>query len=132
MATLAIICNGDFPKKEFPLYLIRTADYIVCCDGAAVTFIRRSGKIFGHPKLPDAIIGDLDSLPETFKKKYADRIVHNPEQSYNDLNKAFCYALTHFRNIDTVHILGAVLPDGVRKGTGWPEREADALRYRHS
>ena len=88
MATLAIICNGDFPKKDFPLYLIRTADYIVCCDGAAVTFIRRSDKIFGHPRLPDAIIGDLDSLPETFKKKYADLIVHNPEQSYNDLNKA--------------------------------------------
>lgn len=107
MATLAIICNGEFPKKEFQLYLIRTADYIVCCDGAAVTFIRMSDKIFGHPRLPDAIIGDLDSLPETFKKKYADLIVHNPEQDYNDLNKAFRYALTHFRDIDTVHILGA-------------------------
>ena len=32
--TAVIIDNGDFPKKEYPRFLLRNADYVVCCDGA--------------------------------------------------------------------------------------------------
>lgn len=107
MASAAIICNGDFPKKEYPLYLIRTADYVICCDGAATAFMRNNVKIFGEERLPDAIIGDLDSLPKSMRGKYAGIIVQVEEQDYNDLNKAFRYALMNYHDIDTIHILGA-------------------------
>lgn len=107
MASAVIICNGDFPKKEYPLYLIRTADYVICCDGAATAFMRNNVKIFGEERLPDAIIGDLDSLPKSMRGKYADIIVKVEEQDYNDLNKAFRYALMNYHDIDTIHILGA-------------------------
>ena len=30
MGSVVIICNGEFPKKEYPLYLLRTADHIIC------------------------------------------------------------------------------------------------------
>mgnify|MGYP004512552757 CR=1 FL=1 len=107
MASVAIICKGEFPKKEYPLYLLRSADHIVCCDGAAVTYMRRCRKIFGHERLPDAIIGDLDSLPQAMQKKFAGILVRESEQEYNDLNKAFRYVLGRYKDIDTIHILGA-------------------------
>ena len=107
MASAVIICNGDFPKKEYPLYLIRTADYVICCDGAATAFMRNNVKIFGEARLPDAIIGDLDSLPKSMRGKYAGIIVKVEEQDYNDLNKAVRYALTRYDDIDSIHILGA-------------------------
>ena len=107
MASVVIICNGEFPKKEYPLYLLRSAEHIICCDGAAVTYTRRCKKIFGEERLPDAIIGDLDSLPLSMQKKFADIIVKVTEQDYNDLNKAVRYALGKYRDIDIIHILGA-------------------------
>ena len=107
MASAVIICKGEFPKREYPLYLIQSADYIICCDGAAATYDRRQGKIFGHERKPDAVIGDLDSISPAMKRKYADVLVKVDEQNYNDLNKAVRYALTRYDDIDSIHILGA-------------------------
>lgn len=107
MASAVIICKGEFPKREYPLYLIQSADYIICCDGAAATYDRRQGKLFGHERKPDAVIGDLDSISPAMKRKYADVLVKVDEQDYNDLNKAVRYALTRYDDIDTIHILGA-------------------------
>lgn len=107
MATAAIICNGEFPKREYPLYLIKSADYIICCDGAAATYMRRSAKSHGNMRLPDAIIGDMDSLPASLQKRFADILIHVEEQEYNDLNKAFRHVLEKYRDVDTIHILGA-------------------------
>ena len=50
---VVIICDGSFPKTEYPRYLIRTADFIVCCDGALRKFLRNSKAIFGQERLPD-------------------------------------------------------------------------------
>ena len=107
MASAVIICKGEFPKREYPLYLIQSADYIICCDGAAATYDRSQGKIFGHERKPDAVIGDLDSISPAMKRKYADVLVKVDEQDYNDLNKAVRYALTRYDDIDSIHILGA-------------------------
>ena len=73
--TVIIICDGQFPKTEYPRYLIRTADYIICCDGALKKFIRYSPAIFGEERLPDLVIGDMDTLSESLQKKYADIII---------------------------------------------------------
>ena len=80
LKTVVIICDGTFPKTEYPRYLIRTADHIVCCDGAFRKFLRNSMGIFGEERLPDVVVGDMDSLSQRMKEKYSDIIVQIDEQ----------------------------------------------------
>ena len=105
--TLVIICDGRFPKSEFPRYLIRTADFIICCDGALQKFLRASVSIFGEKRLPDVVIGDMDSLSPTLRKKHSDIIVQIDEQEHNDQTKAFRWALENVPGISQIYILGA-------------------------
>lgn len=107
MGSCVIIGAGDFPTKEYPLYLLRTADRIVCCDGAFKTFLRRSEAVFGTLRLPDAVVGDLDSLPKALAKSHSGIVVKVDEQEDNDQTKAVRYVLEHFKEIDAIHILGA-------------------------
>ena len=104
---IVIICDGDFPKKEYPRYLILNADFIICCDGALTKFLRHSPKIFGAERLPDLVIGDMDTLSAAMQKKYADIIIREIEQEHNDQTKAVRWALKNIENIGTIHILGA-------------------------
>lgn len=105
MATAVIVGNGQFPKKEYPLYLLESADYVVCCDGALDTYLRH----FRNRTLrrPDVVIGDMDSLSKKAAAKFSDIAVRIEEQETNDQSKAFHYILEHFPDVDTIHILGA-------------------------
>ena len=105
--TLVIICDGRFPKSEYPRYLIRSADFIICCDGALQKFLRASTAIFGEKRLPDVVIGDMDSLSPTLRKKYSDIIVQIDEQEHNDQTKAVRWALENVAGISQIYILGA-------------------------
>ena len=98
-----ILAAGEFPKKPYPLYLLDSADVIVCCDGAAATFRRH----FGDARLPDAVIGDLDSISPSIRRHYADRIVQIEEQDDNDLTKALGYLTEHETGLEEITILGA-------------------------
>lgn len=104
---IVIICDGTFPKQEYPKYLIRNADFIICCDGALAKFLKNSKKIFGEERLPDLVIGDMDTLSSAMQKKYSDIIVRESEQEHNDQTKAVRWALSNIDNIGTIHILGA-------------------------
>ena len=104
---IVIICDGSFPRTEYPRYLIRTADFIICCDGALKKFIRNSKAIFGTERLPDRVIGDMDSLPESLRKKYSDIIVKIDEQEHNDQTKAFRWAMENLEGMESITILGA-------------------------
>lgn len=104
---VVIICDGKFPRTEYPHYLIRTADYIICCDGALKKFLRNSLSIFGEERLPDLVIGDMDTLPASMQKKYADIILKETEQEHNDQTKAVRWALNNLKGIETIYILGA-------------------------
>ncbi len=104
---VVIICDGDFPKTEYPRYLIRCADYIICCDGALKKFIRNSAAVFGEERLPDLVIGDMDTLPAGLQKKYADIIVKETEQEHNDQTKAVRWALNNIQGVENIHIIGA-------------------------
>ena len=106
-SNIVIICDGSFPRTEYPRYLIRTADFIICCDGALKKFIRNSKAIFGTERLPDRVIGDMDSLPESLRKKYSDIIVKIDEQEHNDQTKAFRWAMENIEGIESITILGA-------------------------
>ncbi len=50
-----ILANGEYPSHPLPLQMLKNAEFVVCCDGAANEYILR-----GHT--PDVIIGDGDSL----------------------------------------------------------------------
>lgn len=106
-SNIVIICDGSFPRTEYPRYLIRTADFIICCDGALKKFIRNSKAIFGTERLPDRVIGDMDSLPESLRKKYSDIIVKIEEQEHNDQTKAFRWAMENLEGMESITILGA-------------------------
>ena len=102
-----ILCNGSFPRKDYPRYLLRKAGRIVCCDGALVPFLRHAEAVFGEARLPDTVIGDMDSLPARLRKEFADRIVHVAEQDDNDQTKAVRYIAENWPEVTDIHILGA-------------------------
>ena len=104
---IVIICDGSFPKTEYPKYLIRTADFIVCCDGAFKKFLSHSKAIFGCERLPDLVIGDMDTLSAPMQKKYSDIIIKETEQEHNDQTKAVRWVLNNISEIGAIHILGA-------------------------
>ena len=106
-SNVVIICDGVFPKSEYPRYLIRTADFIICCDGALVKFLRNSKAIFGEQRLPDLVTGDMDTLSESMQRKYADIIVKEDEQEHNDQTKAVRWALNNLEGIESIYIIGA-------------------------
>ncbi len=79
-----ILADGAFPTGREALEYLETAARVICCDGAARSLV-------AYGREPDRIVGDLDSLSDEFKKRFADRIEHVSEQESNDLSKAFCY-----------------------------------------
>ena len=95
MSTI-ILANGRFPKHSIPLAILKSASRIVCCDGSVE-------HIDAINIEPFAIVGDLDSLPEKFKVKYADRIYYNPDQESNDLTKSILWCKS--RGYDNIIIL---------------------------
>ena len=105
--TVVIICDGQFPRTEYPRYLIRTADFTICCDGALMKYLRSSKGIFGEERTPDLVIGDMDTLSGTMQRKYGHIIVKESEQEHNDQTKAVRWALNHLEGIDHIYILGA-------------------------
>ena len=105
--TAVIIAAGDFPTKPYPLYLLQSADVIVCCDSAFAKYFRRMTRIFGGERLPDVVIGDMDSLSKSMRLVYADLIVQETEQEHNDQTKAVRYVLGHYPEVEEIHILGA-------------------------
>ena len=104
-----IIGGGEFPKKAYPRELIRQADVIVCCDGNALkAFLRNRGKIFNDvEREPDAVVGDMDSMPKRLAEKYSPILVKVEEQDDNDQTKAFNYVLDHYPEVDTIHFIAA-------------------------
>lgn len=102
-----IIGNGLFPRKEYPRYIVGQADYIVCCDGALGKFLRHSEAIFGTLRMPDAVIGDMDSMPKALRASYKGLVVNSPDQETNDQTKAFNYVMDNFSGISAIHFIGA-------------------------
>ena len=104
--TAVIVANGEFPRKEYPRWLLQNADVVVCCDGA-YRHLRRLGIE------PVAVVGDMDSLPRSamdFPKAgpgAAPLLVKVDEQDFNDLNKAFLWLRDNHPQATDIYILGA-------------------------
>lgn len=81
-----IIAKGTFPKHPIPLSYIHNAEYIVCCDGAADEFIAGGG-------IPNAIVGDGDSISAENRLRFKDELHINRDQETNDLTKSVRYCV---------------------------------------
>jgi len=108
----AILANGAFPTHPTPLAALRTADRIVCCDGA-------TEKLVAAGFTPTAIVGDLDSLAADLRQRFNDRLHADPSQDDNDLAKAFRYCLQ--QNWRQLVVLGAtgLREDHTLGNLGW-------------
>ena len=82
-----VLANGEYPTHPLPLKILADAPYVVCCDGGANEYIRQ-----GH--MPNAIVGDGDSLSEENRLCYSSLLHSFPEdQETNDQTKAVNFLL---------------------------------------
>ena len=81
-----VVAGGDYPTSEQALQVLHNAPFVVCCDGAADRYIAT-----GH--VPDAIVGDGDSISAYNRTKYASRLHIVAEQETNDQTKAVNFLL---------------------------------------
>lgn len=80
---VVILAEGDYPTHKLPLSILTQCDKVICCDGAANTYINMG-------RMPMATIGDGDSINEELKSKL--NFIFVPDQETNDLTKAINYA----------------------------------------
>ena len=84
MPEAVVVGNGDFPSHPFPLAVLDASPCVVCCDGGADALVD-SGRV------PGWIVGDGDSLSETNRVRFHDRIHRISEQETNDQTKAVIF-----------------------------------------
>ncbi len=95
---VVILANGLFPTAQRGLDLLKAADLLICCDGAA-------DKLIAKGMSPHVIIGDMDSLSTEVSELYASLMIQSDDQESNDLTKAVHYCIE--KGYPSVTILGA-------------------------
>jgi thiamine pyrophosphokinase len=98
MSKTVIVADGSFPVHPVPLEVLNNAEIIVCCDGSAEDLV-------GYGLVPDAIVGDMDSLSDILRNRFADRIFIDSNQETNDLTKTVLWC--HESGYDDLDIIGA-------------------------
>ena len=93
-----IVAGGEFPSAPQPLGILQEAEYIVCCDGAADRYIATG-------RVPDAIVGDGDSISAVNREKFAHLLHIISEQESNDQTKAVRHLME--RGMRRIAIVGA-------------------------
>lgn len=81
-----VLAGGEYPTAPQPLEVLHNAPYTVCCDGAADSYIATG-------RVPDAIVGDGDSISTNNRAKYAALLHIVTEQETNDQTKAVRFLL---------------------------------------
>lgn len=95
---VVIIGNGEFPSSPLPLEILKNAQNIILCDGAANSYIKTCRNF-------DIIIGDGDSVSDEVRQNYASKIIINNDQETNDQTKAINYLYN--KGIFDISIIGA-------------------------
>ena len=95
-----ILANGDYPSHQLPLHILHSSDYVVCCDGGADAYIEKGF-------VPNAIIGDGDSICAENRARFSDKIFFVPDQETNDQTKAINFLISKgYKNIAIVGATG--------------------------
>ena len=79
---------------------------MVCCDGALEKYLRNMNSVFGRERMPDIVIGDMDSLKPSVRKRYSGILIKEEEQEHNDQTKAVRYIIGHIADVSDIYILG--------------------------
>jgi thiamine pyrophosphokinase len=109
--TIIILCDGNFPTKGPALKALKDSRKqksrytLIACDGAILNLLKNGMDA-------DWIVGDMDTLPKKYQARFKEKIHKEAEQDFNDLAKAFRFALGLIAedNKDTAYsiiILGA-------------------------
>ena len=93
-----IVAGGEFPTAKQPLQVLKDAPFVVCCDGAADRYIATGC-------VPDAIVGDGDSISAENREKFAHLLHIISEQESNDQTKAVRHLME--RGMRRIAIVGA-------------------------
>lgn len=93
-----VVACGIFPESAELRALMKSAPRVIACDGAVKN-------LYEHGIEPTAVVGDMDSLTDEMRLRYADRLHHEAEQETNDLSKAVRFA--HSIGCRRLLILGA-------------------------
>lgn len=93
-----ILADGSYPAHGIPLGYLRSAEHIICCDGSAKSLLEAG-------IVPEAIVGDLDSISDEIAKKYSDRLYRDDDEETNDLTKAVSWCINN--GYKEIVILGA-------------------------
>ena len=81
-----VLAGGEYPTAPLPLEILHDAPYVVCCDGAADRYIATG-------RVPDAIVGDGDSISAKNRDTFAHLLHIFSEQETNDQTKAVTFLL---------------------------------------
>ena len=99
-----IICNGKPPPDQLLFKLWKETDFRVAADGGA-------NRLNTLDLVPDAVVGDFDSLNHDVKKQLSHSILfHIKEQNTNDADKAVRHCLN--KGFFEIFLIGA---DGRRQ-----------------
>ena len=102
MDSIIILGNGAFPTEPYPLFLLDSAEGVVCCDGALE-------KLLAHnpSARPLAVVGDMDSLSQELRERFSDVLYPESEQDTNDQTKALRWVLREHPEAQEIVFLGA-------------------------
>lgn len=93
-----ILAKGNYPSHPIPLTILSNCNRLIACDGATNQLVETG-------RIPDAIVGDCDSLSDENRERFASIIHQVKDQEINDLTKAVNYCVSQgWKNIT---ILGA-------------------------
>ncbi len=101
-----VLANGAFPTSPLALGLIDAwargegGFQLICCDGA-INKLQKYSKV-----LPDAVVGDLDSIDSKLKADLGKRLKQFPDQETNDLTKTMNFVSKELDK-SSVILLGA-------------------------
>ena len=98
MFDAVIVAGGEFPTASQPLEVLQSTPFVVCCDGAADSYIATG-------RVPDAIVGDGDSISAANREKFAHLLHIVTEQETNDQTKAVRFLQEKGNN--SIAIIGA-------------------------
>ena len=99
-----IVCNGNPPPRSLLYHLWEKTTYRVAADGGANLLLKSKC-------IPDAVIGDFDSLKSKTREKMPNtKFLHITEQDTNDADKAVRHCLK--LGFKEIHLLSA---DGGRQ-----------------
>ena len=93
-----IVADGSFPSHTIPIGYLKNARRIICCDGSAETLVKKGF-------IPDAIVGDMDSLSKAMAVRFSDRLFTERDQDTNDLTKSILWCKS--RGYTSIVIVGA-------------------------